>query len=116
MGDRGPEGLGGQRPVEHQGRGESGRPQGTDEGRRLPGPVGDMAHAPLAPGGPAPLPRQLGGKPTLIQKHQARASPGRLALPPVLPGGDDIRAGLFLRDQDFFFSSGATAATPATPP
>ena len=44
------------------------------------------------------------------------SSPGRLALPPVLPGGNNIRAGLFLGDQDFFFLSDATAATPATPP
>ena len=87
-------------------------------GRRLTSARGlTCAHTTLAAWRPPPLPSQLRGKPTLIQKHQAGGGPGRLVPPPVLPGGDDIKAGSVPgRTGAFFFSSGSIGATPATPP
>ena len=107
----GAEGRGGQRSIEDQRGRQPRHPQRPDKRGRLPRPPQRWPR-----GARPPLPGQLGGQPTRIQKHQAGDRPGRLAPPPVLPGGDDIRPGLFLRGQDFFFSSGAIGATPATPP
>ena len=78
MRDVGPEGLTGQWAIQDEGSGQARCPQGTDERRRLPVSMRDAAYAALAPRCATPPSGQVGGKPALIDEHQAGGDPGRL--------------------------------------
>jgi hypothetical protein len=102
--DPGAKALAVDRAVEHARRGDPVATRRGEEGGGLPVAVRHGGHQPLPTPGPAMAARHVGGRPGLVDQHQALRVQVRLSVAPDRPGRGDVRPlplgcvlGLFFR-------------------
>ncbi len=97
------------RSVDHGGRGETGQPQGADEGRRFPVAMRDAVDDSLAAKGSTVQTGELRVGPEFVQERQSPDLEMRLPEPPPLPAIGDVGTQLLSGMNNFFLASGPSS-------
>jgi hypothetical protein len=102
------------RAIEHCGGGQRGRPEGRNDGVRLPVSAGRVIRDAGTPRTPSVAPEEVGGDARFIHEDKVPRVVERQRLAPLAAIGRDIRAPLLVGVYAFFLPSGPADRSPAT--